>query len=240
MRRFGEERVRRPMSTGKKVVLVLLLGALALVSVFGALALTHERINYVEARENVVEIAATKESLEKLFDAKIKSLEFSDDEKAIVDEFEGALDKCKNYITSLEASNVLKDEEVSAKFSSVKEKYALVEKLGRIWGDVKLLQNLTDENLAMLKKSESQTLKTLAEELSEYRAEVAHFKEQYEASAKKDSAVIEAYGKMQLIGEDLDKKYADVSLETIVGISRDSILEFYEIIEALDNILAAR
>ena len=113
MRRPGEERVRRSMSTGKKVVLVLALGVLALIGVFGALALTHERINYAEARETVSGIASTKESIEKLFDAKLESLDFSDDEKAVMNEFETALAKCKDYKTSFEASNVLKDEEVA-------------------------------------------------------------------------------------------------------------------------------
>ena len=240
MRRLSEEKVKRPMSTGKKVVLVALLGVLALGGVFGILALTHERINYAEARENVSEIAKTRESVEKLFDAKLESLELTDEDKAIISEFEGALEKCKNYITSLEASNVLKDAAVAEKFNAVKEKYALVEKLSNSWNDTKLLFDLTDENLAKLKKSESEALKVLAEELSEYRAEVANFKKQYAANAKKDSAVIEAYGKMQLIGEDLNKKYADVKLETIIGMSRDDILGFYETIEELNNVLTAR
>lgn len=240
MRRLNEEKVKRPMSTGKKVVFVVLLGVLALGGVFGSLALTHERINYAEARENVSEIAKTKESVEKLFDAKLESLELTDEDKAVMDEFESALEKCRNYITSLEASNVLKDAEVAEKFNTVKEKYALVEKLSNSWNDTKLLFDLTDENLARLKKSESEALKVLAEELSEYRAEVANFKKQYAANAKKDSAVIEAYGKMQLIGEDLNKKYADVKLETIIGMSRDDILGFYETIEELNNILTAR
>ena len=240
MRRPGEERVRRPMSTGKKVVLVLVLGVLALIGVFGALALTHERINYAEARETVSGIASTKESIEKLFDAKLESLDLSDEDKAVMEEFETALAKCKDYKTSLEASNVLKDEEVVKKYDEVKEKYVLIEKLAQSWNDVKLLFDLTDENLATLKKSSNQTLKTLAEELSEYRAEVANFKKQYETNAKKDSAVIEAYGKMQLIGDDLNKKYENMSLETIIGMSRDDILGFYETIEELNNILTAR
>ena len=240
MRRLGEERVRRPMSTGKKVVLVLVLGVLALIGVFGALALTHERINYAEARETVSGIASTKESIEKLFDAKLESLDLSDEDKAVMEEFETALAKCKDYKTSLEASNVLKDEEIAKKYDEVKEKYSRIEKLSQSWNDVKLLFDLTDENLAALKKSSNQTLKTLAEELSEYRAEVANFKKQYETNAKKDSAVIEAYGKMQLIGDDLNKKYENMSLETIIGMSRDDILGFYETIEELNNILTAR
>lgn len=240
MRRPGEERVRRPMSTGKKVVLVLVLGVLALIGVFGALALTHERINYAEARETVSGIASTKGSIEKLFDAKLESLDLSDEDKAVMNEFETALAKCKDYKTSLEASNVLKDEEIAKKYDEVKEKYARIEKLSQSWNDAKLLFDLTDENLATLKKSSNQTLKTLAEELSEYRAEVANFKKQYETNAKKDSAVIEAYGKMQLIGDDLNKKYENMSLETIIGMSRDDILGFYETIEELNNILTAR
>jgi hypothetical protein len=175
-----------------------------------------------------------------MFTAEIKSLDYSDEEKAIVDEFEKALEKCKNYITSLEASNVLKDEAVAEKFANVKAKYASIEKIGDIWNDVKLLKDLTDDNLATLKKSKSEFLQVLAEELSEYRAEVANFKRKYSEDAKKDSAVIEAYGRMQLIGDNLNKKYEKVKLDDVLGMSSDDILGFYATIEELNNLLSAK
>ena len=234
------ERTKREMSLGKKVLLVAIFGILALVGVFSVLALTHERINYDEARENVAEIVKTKEPIEKFFDAKIDKLEVNDEVKAQISEFEGAIEKSKNYITSLEASNVLKDEAVNEKFKAVREKYTTIEKLSKTWEEVKLLFDLTDENLATLKKSENEYLKTLAEELSEYRLEVANFKKQYEASTTKDSGVIESYGKMQLIGEGLNKKYEEATLEDVLGMSRDDISGFYATIEELNKVLTAR
>lgn len=240
MRRASAERTKREMSLGKKILLVAIFGILALVGVFSVLALTHERINYDEARENVAEIAKTKEPIEKFFDAKIDKLEMNDGVKVQIAEFEGAIEKSKNYITSLEASNVLKDEAVKEKFKAVKEKYAAIEKLSKTWEEVKLLFDLTDENLATLKKSENEYLKTLAEELSEYRLEVANFKKQYEASTTKDSGVIESYGKMQLIGEGLNKKYEKATLEDVLGMSRDDISGFYATIEELNKVLTAR
>lgn len=240
MRRASAERTKREMSLGKKVLLVAIIGILALVGVFSVFALTHERINYDEARENVAEIAKTKEPIEKFFDAKIDKLEVNDEVKAQISEFEGAIEKSKNYITSLEASNVLKDEAVNEKFKAVKEKYATIEKLSKTWEEVKLLFDLTDENLATLKKSENEYLKTLAEELSEYRLEVANFKKQYETSTTKDSGVIESYGKMQLIGEGLNKKYEKATLEDVLGMSRDDISGFYATIEELNKVLTAR
>ena len=240
MRRASEKKPKRQMATKKKIILVATLGVLVLFGVFGALALTHERINYTEAHENIAEIASTKSAVEKMFTAEIKSLDYSDEEKAIVDEFEKALEKCKNYITSLEASNVLKNEAVAEKFANVKAKYASIEKIGDIWNDAKLLKDLTDDNLATLKKSKSEFLQVLAEELSEYRAEVANFKRKYSEDAKKDSAVIEAYGRMQLIGDNLNKKYEKVKLDDVLGMSSDDILGFYATIEELNNLLSEK
>ena len=63
MRRQKEEREKKPVSVKKIVILAAVLGAVALVSVFGVLALTRERINYNEARDDVSAIASTKESV---------------------------------------------------------------------------------------------------------------------------------------------------------------------------------
>ena len=231
MRRQKEKREKKPVSVKKIVILAVVLGAVALVSVFGVLALTRERINYNEARDDVSAIASTKESVEKFLDTKPTSLEFSDADKAVINEFESAITKSRNYITSFEALNVSKDKEVAEKFNEAKGEFGKLETLYKIWGDVKLLLDPTDENLATLKNSSSQGLRTLAEELGEYRAELANFKKQYTA---------DGYSKLEKIGEDLNKKYENVTLDEIAGMSRYDILGFYAKIEELNSLLATR
>ena len=175
MRRQKEKREKKPVSVKKIVILAVVLGAVALVSVFGVLG--------------------------------------------------------RNYITSFEALNVSKDKEVAEKFNEAKGEFGKLETLYKIWGDVKLLLDPTDENLATLKNSSSQGLRTLAEELGEYRAELANFKKQYTA---------DGYSKLEKIGEDLNKKYENVTLDEIAGMSRDDILRFYATIEELNSLLATR
>jgi hypothetical protein len=67
MRRQKEKREKKPVSVKKVVILAVVLGAVAIVGVFGVLALTRERINYNEARDDVSAIASTKESVEKFW-----------------------------------------------------------------------------------------------------------------------------------------------------------------------------
>ena len=132
MRRQKEKREKKPVSVKKIVILAVVLGVVALVSVFGVLALTRERINYNEARDDVSAIASTKESVEKFLDTKPTSLEFSDADKAVIDEFESAITKSRNYITSFEALNVSKDKEVAEKFNEAKGEFGKLETLYKI------------------------------------------------------------------------------------------------------------
>ena len=241
MRHAQVKRTRRAWSTNKKVILAVALGVLALVGVFGVLSLTRERLNYAEAHEYATGMLATKGEFEGIFDAKVASLELSENEKKVMTDFETAAEKCKNYMTSLGASNVLKDEKVAEKYEAVRSSYGSIEKTAAIWADVKLLMDLTDENIEKLSQSQSAALKALSEELKGYRAEVKEFKKKYgDVKGQASNEMIEAYGKVQLIGDDLNKKYEKVSLEEIVGMSRDDILRFYATIEELDKILSEK
>ena len=240
MKRERQPKIKKGMSMKTKIILSILGGLVAFGAVFACLLLTREQLNYAGARETISGINGTKDAIVVFLDNKPESSDFNDSEKKVIADFESALDKCENYMTSLEASNVMKDENFAAKFSDVKNEYEKIARLGRVWSDTKKLLDVTDDNLNEVKKSESKTLQVLAEELSEYRAEVANFVEKYGAEARGSSSIIEAYGKLQLIGEELEKKYSEISLDEIIGMSRDDILHFYAKIEELNNIIAEK
>ncbi|MCQ2570913.1 MAG: hypothetical protein MJ154_01550 [Candidatus Saccharibacteria bacterium] len=228
------------MPQGKKIALILLAGVIVLVGVFSALAITRKKLSFDEARDAVAEIAKTREIFDGFFDAKIESIEFDDKANAQIAEFETALEKCGNYMTSLSASSTMENVKVAEKYEAVKAEYGKIEKIGEIWRDVKSLTNLTDEGIEKLSKSQSEALRVLAEELKEYRAEVANFKKKYGSNVAQTDKMMEEYGKMQAIGEDLDKKYTSISLDDVLGMSRDDISGFYEKIEELNRALSEK
>ena len=109
MRRAKEQKVRREMTRDKKLFILGIVGVVALLGVFVTLALTRERIAYAEAHDMVSAIAGTKSTIEDFLDSKPESLDFNEADQKKIDEFEAATEKCRNYIESLSASNVLKD-----------------------------------------------------------------------------------------------------------------------------------
>lgn len=240
MQRVREKKQRAEWSRGRKFIVAIIVGAIALLAVFLVLAITHVKLNYAEAREYTSGISATHETMKKFFDMKLESLELSDDEKKEIEEFESALVKCGDYMDSLGASNTLNDEVVREKYDAIKSEYGKIEKIASIWSDVKKLMDLTDDNLAELKKSKSEKMRELAEELSEYRQEIANYQAQYKNKKGEKDGLILAYGKMLSIGDDLNKKYEKMSLDDILGMSSDDISRFYATIEELNKILSEK
>ncbi len=239
MRRVKEKQPRREMSRDKRIFTVVLIGVVVMLAVFVVLAITRERIAYTEAYDMVSEIAGTRGSVEEFLDKTPESLDFNDDEKKRVSDFEGTLEKTNSYIESLSASNVMKDKEIASAYETVKTEYAKIEKLSAIWKDIKLLLDLTDENIAKLKESSSEKLRVLGEELSEYRAEIANYHKNHDGKAKKDG-LTDDFNKMYLIGHDLEEKYSKIKLDDILGMSRDDILNFYAKIEELNSKLSEK
>lgn len=239
MRRLKEDKPRREMARDRKITIIAIIGVVVMLVVFVVLAVTRERIAYTEAHDMVSGIASTRGAVEKFLDKEPKSLEFTEAEQKRMDEFEAALTKTKDYIESLSASNVMKNAEISEAYEKVKAEYPKIEKMAAIWNDVKLLLDLTDENIAKLKDSESEKLAVLGEELSEYRAEMTNYHQIHDNGAKKDR-LIEDYGKMHNIGAEFEKEYAEIKLDDILGMSRDDILQFYATIEELNNKLSEK
>ena len=234
-----EQKVKKTMSGGKRAFVVAIIGIASVLIVFGFLALTKEKLNYSESKETAAEILKTKETVKKFLDADPGN-ELTEKDEKLIEEFDSAMEKCKDYMDSLAASNTMKDSVVKEKYEIVRKKYANIEKMAKIWNDVNSLQDLTDDKIKSLKKSSSEKLRELAEELSEYRAEVKNYKEKYEKGGTASSALIEQYGKIQIIGDELNEKYSSLKLTDILGMSSDDILSFYATIEELNNYLSEK
>lgn len=238
MKRTREKRSKKSMPNGKKMAIVVAIFVIVFGAVFLTLFLTRERLAYSEAKDYVSGMLNTRELINKFIDTAPRSLEFSDEEQRIVDDFDAALEKNRSYMESLAVSSALKDEAVNEKYLLVKDKYGAIERLAAVWGDTKKLLDMTDENLLALKESRSEKLKELAEELIEYRLELKNYKAKYSGSS--DAGMIEEYGKLQLIGDEINEKYRNTTIEEILGMSRDDIASFYATIEELNNVLAER
>ena len=240
MRRLAQKKARKPISKGHKIALAIAFGLAAFIGVFIVLMLTNERKCYIEAHGNAVEILSTRDAVVGFLDKKPESLDFSEEEKQLIEKFDTSLTKCKDYMTSLSISNTLKNQEVDSVYAGAKEKYAAIEKLASVWTDVKKMMDLTDENLEALQSSQNETIKRIAEELGQYRKDVADFKAKYGDNKEKSNELIEAYGKIQVRGDELNKKYNALTLDDLLGMSRDDILSFYAKIEELKSILAKK
>ena len=240
MKHLSEEKPRKRMPRKKKIVIAVIAGVVVCLGVLATLILTRERLAYNEAYDMTVEIAGTKAAVEGFLDSKPEDLEFDEKEQAQIKDFEEALNKCANYLESFSALNVMKDEKIDEIYNKAKDKSDMLEKLKTIWGDVKLLLEINDENLEKLKSSSSKKLAELATKLSEYRAKLAEFHAKYEMNAKKSDAAIEEYGQLMVEGDELSAAFEKVELKDILGMSRDDIMGFYETIEELNNKLSEK
>ena len=240
MKHLSEEKPRKRMSRKKKIVIAVIAGVVVCLGVLATLILTREGLAYNEAYDMTVEIAGTKAAVEGFLDSKPEDLEFDEKEQAQITDFEEALNKCANYLESFSALNVMKDEKIAEVYNRAKTESGKLEKLKTIWGDVKLLLEINDENLEKLKSSSSKKLAELATKLSEYRAKLAEFHAKYEMNAKKSDAAIEEYGQLMVEGDELSAAFEKVELKDILGMSRDDIMGFYETIEELNNKLSEK
>lgn len=223
--------------TGKRIALTLIIWVAAAVSVVVAMVLINGRVDYAGVRESVAGILETKSAVERFLDADVHSLDFTDKEKSMMADFEAALEQCESKGKELKESAAMKDAELKAKYDAIEGDFDMMTRLATTWNEVKMLTNLTDENLATLKKSENEKIRALAEDFGGYRAEVESFKKQYSENAKKSSSVIEAYGQLQVKGDELSKKYASLSLKEITGVAKVDISAFYDKIEELSEYL---
>ena len=211
----------------KKLPIFISAGILAVVAFVFFLV---TRVDYGEAKECANEILATKTAVETF-------LNMADRDDAAADSFEKAVPTAREALNKLADSSATKDSRVKEDVEQAQAEFAKIEKSEHIWNDVKAVEDLSEESLSRLEKSESKYLSEFAKEYREYLKEFAAYKEKY--GAKKDGDLIKEYGEIWNKGEELVQK-SKASVEDIMGMSRDDIMAFYAKIEELNKYLATK
>ncbi|MDO4219734.1 MAG: hypothetical protein Q4D22_00660 [Candidatus Saccharibacteria bacterium] len=244
MKHLKEEKKKKTLSRGAKIAICVVAGVLAAVGVCTALWLTNRVTGYREAKNYTSEILSTKAAVEEFLDAKVGEEGISEENKMTFTDYSDAVKKSSDYLESLGATGVLKNETVNEKYETAKKE---LEKLVRVKDvESKLMEILEDgeiseEELTTLKDLKSDYLTKMAEDLAEYRAKVAEFNEKYaDLKGVKKTDLDNDYAALVAAGDELKKKYAEIKMDDVLGMSRDDILRFYGTIEELDNYLAEK
>ena len=188
---------------------------------------------YAAVQEWAQKTKSGRGAVEKFLNAEAKSAKLSDEEKLVVENFEKAVPD------DTEMQNVLKklkdatdDETIEKKADEVALSYIDLRALYLVEKDLSVMYDgeLSDDDLVQLGKSENQYLITLANDISSYRTKVKELKAKDKDFEKKYKSLLEE-------GEKLQKKYAKIKLEDLIGKKNEEILLFYDKLDELDKLL---
>ena len=176
-----------------------------------------------------------REAVEKFLDFEIKTAKLNDADKKIVDDFEKAVpedDRIQVLLQRILDINAGEDEEIKKAVDAVALAYIELHTVYLLERDLSVMFDgeLSDEDLAALKKSENNFLAKLAEEISDYRVKVKGLGVKNENFEQNYKTLIED-------GEKLQKKYAEVKLEDVMGKTKEEVMEYYDKVEELNAIL---
>ncbi len=230
---------KKSADNGKMIKIAVAIGIAALVVVFSAMAITREQLDYRTGKEKTSSILDTQAAVEDFWDGKVDE-DITIEQRDVMDRFNTALERVDDDMALLATSNILKDSEAAKRYDEAMVKYGKVKKLHKIWDDVVLLEDISEDNLAKLAQSESEYLKTLAEELTEYQNQQKEYSEKYGGGGKGSNELIEAYSNIWQNGDKLAEKYKNAKIEDITGMSRSDITDFYATIKELNNYLSKK
>ena len=191
---------------------------------------------YAAVQEWAQKTKSGREAVEKFLNTEAKSAKLSDEENLVVENFEKAVPD------DTEMQNVLKklkdatdDEMIEKKADEVALSYIDLHALYLVEKDLSVMYDgeLSDDDLVQLGKSENQYLITLANGISSYRTKVKELKAKDKDFEKKYKSLLEE-------GEKLQKKYAKIKLEDLIGKKNEEILLFYDRLDELGKLLEER
>ena len=243
MKHLKEEKSKKSMSRITKIIICVVIGILVAVGVCTGLWLKNRVTGYREAKNYAEEIMKTKSSVEKYFDEKIGEEGLTDNNKKTYEDFVDAVKKSSDYMESLGATGVLKNETVNEKYEVAKSDLEKLTKAKDI--EAKLMEivadgEFSDYDLAQMSEM-GDYLKNMADEIVAYRKKVTDFNAKYENLKGANKKELDSdYAALVAAGDALKKKYAEIKIEDVTGMSRDDILRFYGTIEELDKYLAEK
>ena len=184
-----------------------------------------EKVNYKEVQAEVQEFMNGREETEKFLDLKIKSVKLSEEERKIVDKMQAVLQKVKDV-------NANKDRAIEEAVNKVALSYINLRKLYLVEKDMSVMYDgeLSDKDLEALSKSDYEYLVNMAKVINDYRGKVKKL-------SVKDKDFEKNYKSLLEEGESLNKKYAAVKYEDIIGVKKEDVLAYYDRIDELNRTL---
>ncbi len=194
-----------------------------------------EKVNYKEVRAGIQEFINGREETEKFLDLKIKSAKLSEEEQKIVDKFEKVVpddNKMQAVLQKVKDVNANKDRAIEEAVNKVALSYVNLHKLYLVEKDMSVMYDgeLSDKDLEALSKSDHKYLVNMAKVINDYRGKVKKL-------SAKDKDFEKSYKSLLEEGESLNKKYATVKFEDIIGVKKEDVLAYYDRIDELNRTL---
>lgn len=194
-----------------------------------------EKVNYKEVQAEVQEFMNGREETEKFLDLKIKSVKLSEEERKIVDKFEEVVpddNKMQAVLQKVKDVNANKDRAIEEAVNKVALSYINLRKLYLVEKDMSVMYDgeLSDKDLETLSKSDYEYLVNMAKVINDYRGKVKKL-------SVKDKDFEKNYKSLLEEGESLNKKYAAVKYEDIIGVKKEDVLAYYDRIDELNRTL---
>lgn len=231
------------MKKAVKVGICIGLGLLVACGVCVGLILsnqTHEEEKhneeYAVVQEWIKKVNTGRGAVEKFLDTEVKSAKLSDEEKLIIQNFEEAVPSDDEVQTNLQK---LKDASDDTEIDELADKVALsyidLRALYLAEKDISVLYDgeLSDDDLGQLSKSENKYLATLAKDISDYRTKVNKLN-------IKDKDFKSKYKALSEEGAKIQKKYAKIELEDLIGKKSEDVVVFFDRLNELDGLLEER
>ena len=194
-----------------------------------------EKVNYKEVQAEVQEFMNGREETEKFLDLKIKSVKLSEEEQKIVDKFEEVVpddSKMQAVLQKVKDVNANKDRAIEEAVNKVALSYINLRKLYLVEKDMSVMYDgeLSDKDLEALSESDYEYLVNMAKVINDYRGKVKKL-------SVKDKDFEKNYKSLLEEGESLNKKYAIVKYEDIIGVKKEDVLAYYDRIDELNRTL---
>ncbi len=238
------EKQERKIPIWAIVVALVVLGLIIAGIVCFILVKNGEAEDLKKARGLSSDIFETKVVVENYINAKTETLELTEEDKELFEDFENSIAKTSDLMKELGDCRAIKDEEAKKKYD---EAAGIFEKmLDYAETEQQLMNTLSDgelngEELDELKNGRNEYLKKIAEELKGYEAKILEFNEKYADLKGKNKVELDNdAAEIKQLGDELKNKYGSIKLDDVYGMSRDDILHFYATIEELNKYLTEK
>lgn len=229
------------MKKSVKIALCVGVGLVVAIGVCAGLIITNkaqeteQKVDYSTILEKTHEIAKGKNAVEVFLNTQAKAAKLSDEEKKVAEEFEKVIPEDKamqDLLQKIKDINAGKSEEIEKATDEVALSYIHLRTLFLAEQDMKVAFDgeLSDQDLESLSNSENDYLSKMAKDMIGYRAKVKKLN-------AKDKEFEKNYKSLVSEGEALQKKYADVKIEDLVGKNKEELLMFYDKIDELNKYL---